>query len=62
MLRVQNVVPTEFAVENFDRKLTFAAAKMGAEIIPGLLGSVCMTTTNRREYCLNNEAKKGPAK
>ena len=50
MVRVQNVVFSGFAVEDFDRKITFVSAKMGAEINPGLLGSVCMPTTNRREY------------
>ena len=31
-------------------RLTFAAAKMGAEIIPGLLDSICKATSDRREY------------
>ena len=31
-------------------RLTFAAAKMGAEIIPGLLDSIRKATTERREY------------
>ena len=31
-------------------RLTFAAAKMGAEIIPGLLESIRMATSERREY------------
>ena len=31
-------------------RLTFAAAKMGAEIIPGLLASIRKATTERREY------------
>ena len=31
-------------------RLTFAAAKMGAEIIPGLLESIHKATSERREY------------
>ena len=31
-------------------RLTFAAAKMGPEIIPGLLDSIRKATTERREY------------
>ena len=31
-------------------RLTFAAAKMGAEVIPGLLESIRKATTERREY------------
>ena len=31
-------------------RLTFAAAKMGAEIIPGLLDSIRKATAERREY------------
>ena len=31
-------------------RLTFAAAKMGAEIIPGLLDSIRKATSERREY------------
>ena len=31
-------------------RLTFAAAKMGAEIIPGLLESIRKATSDRREY------------
>ncbi len=31
-------------------RLTFAAAKMGAEIIPGLLESIHKATLERREY------------
>ena len=31
-------------------RLTFASAKMGAEIIPGLLDSICKATSERREY------------
>ena len=31
-------------------RLTFAAAKMGAEIIPGLLASIRKATSERREY------------
>ena len=33
-----------------DGRLTFAAAKMGPEIIPGLLDSIRKATTERREY------------
>ena len=32
------------------RRLTFAAAKMGAEVIPGLLDSIRKATTERRDY------------
>jgi len=31
-------------------RLTFAAAKMGAEVIPGLLESIRNATSERREY------------
>lgn len=31
-------------------RLTFAAAKMGAEIIPGLLDSIRKAASDRREY------------
>ena len=31
-------------------RLTFAAAKMGAEVIPGLLASIRKATSERREY------------
>jgi hypothetical protein len=31
-------------------RLTFAAAKMGAEVIPGLLDSIRKATTDQREY------------
>ena len=31
-------------------RLTFAAAKMGAEVIPGLLDSISKTKSERREY------------
>ena len=31
-------------------RLTFAAAKMGAEVIPGLLESIRKATSGRREY------------
>ena len=31
-------------------RLTFAAAKMGAEVIPGLLDSIRKATSERREY------------
>ena len=31
-------------------RLTFAAAKMGAEVIPGLLESIRKATSDQREY------------
>ena len=31
-------------------RLTFAAAKMGAEVIPGLLESIRKATSEQREY------------
>ena len=31
-------------------RLTFAAAKMGAEVVPGLLASIRKATSERREY------------
>ena len=31
-------------------RLTFATAKMGAEVIPGLLESIRKATSERREY------------
>ena len=31
-------------------RLTFAAAKMGAEVIPGLLASIRKATAEHREY------------
>ena len=37
-------------------RLTFAAAKMGAEIIPGLLESIRKATSERREYGKGKEA------
>ena len=37
-------------------RLTFAAAKMGAEIIHGLLESVCKAPSERREYGKGKEA------
>ena len=43
-------------------RLTFAAAKMGAEVIPGLLDSIRNATTERRDYSTGKkavEAKKG---
>ena len=56
MLRVQNVVSSGFAVENFDRKLTFAAAKIGAEIIPGLLASISKATAESVTYPTDKSA------
>ena len=40
-------------------RLTFAAAKMGAEVIPGLLESIRKATSERREYGkgIRNRAK-----
>ena len=45
-------------------RLTFAAAKMGTEIIPGLLASIRKATSERREYGKGKprKAKKGAAK
>ena len=44
-------------------RLTFAAAKMGGEIIPGLLASIRKATTEHREYGKSlRKAKKGAAK
>ena len=43
-------------------RLTFAAAKMGAEVIPGLLDSIRKATTERRDYSTGKKAvgkKKG---
>ena len=38
-------------------RLTFAAAKMGPEIIPGLLASIRKATTERREYSKGKQPK-----
>ena len=35
-------------------RLTFAVAKMGAEVIPGLLESIRKATSERKEYCKGN--------
>ena len=40
-------------------RLTFAAAKMGAEIIPGLLESIRKATSDRREYGKGKKAAPG---
>ena len=40
---------TEASLKDAGR-LTFAAAKMGAEVIPGLLESIRKATSERREY------------
>ena len=43
-------------------RLTFALAKMGAEVIPGLLDSIRKATTERRDYSTGKNAaraKKG---
>lgn len=37
---------------------TFAAAKMGAEVIPGLLESIRKATSERREYGKGKKAVK----
>ena len=39
-------------------RLTFAAAKMGAEIIPGLLESIRKATSERREYGKGKKASR----
>ena len=39
-------------------RLTFAAAKMGAEIIPGLLDSIRKATSERREYGKDKKASR----
>ena len=39
-------------------RLTFAAAKMGAEIIPGLLDSIRKATSERKEYGGNDKPAK----
>ena len=40
-------------------RLTFAAAKMGAEVIPGLLDSIRRATSERWEYCKGNPKSRG---
>ena len=40
-------------------RLTFAAAKMGVEIIPGLLDSIRKATSDRREYAKGQKAARG---
>ena len=40
-------------------RLTFAAAKMGAEVIPGLLESIRKATSERREYDKGKKATRG---
>ena len=40
-------------------RLTFAAAKMGAEIIPGLLESIRKATSERREYGKGKSKSRG---
>ena len=40
-------------------RLTFAAAKMGAEVIPGLIESIRMATSERREYGKGKKAASG---
>ena len=40
-------------------RLTFAVAKMGAEVIPGLLDSIRMATSERREYGKGKKAASG---
>ena len=43
-------------------RLTFAAAKMGAEVIPGLLDSIRKATSERREYGKGKKATGATAK
>ena len=43
-------------------RLTFAAAKMGAEVIPGLLDSIRKATSERREYGKEKKATGATAK
>ena len=43
-------------------RLTFAAAKMGAEVIPGLLDSIRKATSERREYGKRKKATGAKAK
>ena len=43
-------------------RLTFAAAKMGAEVIPGLLDSIRKATSERREYGKGKKATSATAK
>ena len=40
-------------------RLTFAAAKMGAESIPGLLESIRKATSERREYGKGKKSARG---
>ena len=40
-------------------RLTFAAAKMGAEVIPGLLESIRKATSERREYGKGKKSARG---
>ena len=40
-------------------RLTFAAAKMGAKIIPGLLESIRKATSERREYGKGKKPARG---
>ena len=43
-------------------RLTFAAAKMGEEVIPGLLDSIRKATSERREYGKEKKATGATAK
>ena len=43
-------------------RLTFAAAKMGTEIIPGLLDSIRKATSDRREYGKGKKATSARAR
>ena len=43
-------------------RLTFAAAKMGAELIPGLLDSIRKATSNFKEYGGNGKTARAPRK
>ena len=40
-------------------RLTFAAAKMGAEVIPGLLDSIRKATAEQREYGKGKSKSRG---
>ena len=43
-------------------RLTFAAAKMGAELIPGLLDSIRKDTSDCKEYGGNGKTARAPRK
>ena len=52
---------TGASLKDADR-LTFAAAKMGEEVIPGLLDSIRKATSERREYGKEKKATGATAK